>query len=221
MNPLIKTLQSFVESLNRLIDSMSLKTVETVKRGFYLTVFIFCIIGIVIGINLGKDSARIKSEPLAEFVNDTFRIDLNREKENGDFAEMLESEMMKESPINTFDKAEFPTQERLEPEYGKDPIEAQNRIPDPDIISRPYKNDIPADEDLERKITGSEPSVKALEKTMNDENKNDIILNRSMEPEKKKGGMVKDEDKSTIRTLEKDKVTKPEIINRDTEIINQ
>ena len=42
-----------------------------------------------------------------------------------------------------------------------------------------------------------------------------------VETEKKKSDNIKDGDKSTIKILEKDKVTKPEIINRNPEIINQ
>ncbi len=170
---------------------------------------------------MGRNSAKIKSAPLAEFVNDTFRIDLNRERDSGDFSEMLEKEIVNESTINNFNKADFPVRERLEPQYGKDPIESQNRIAEPDIISHPYKTETPVDEDLNRTITETDPAVRALEKKLTDENKNDIILNRSIESEKKENSDIRYQEKSPVRILERDKTVKPEVYNKDSGIINQ
>lgn len=221
MNPIVKFLTSAIISINKLIDSLSLQTVQTIRRGFFFAVFVFCIIGVIVGINMGKNSAKIPSTPLAEFVNDTFRIDLNREKESGDFSEMLENEVVKESTINNFDKAEFPVRERMELQYGKEPIESQNKIPEPDILSHPYKTETPVDEDLNRTITGEDPAVRALEKKLTDEGKNDIILNRSIEPEKGGNPEMKSQEKSPVRILEKNKTVKPEVFNKDSGIINQ
>ena len=83
MNPVLNALTKIIITINRLIDSMSLKTIETVKRGFYFFIFLLCLVGIYVGYNMGIKSARIKSDPLAEFVNDTFKIDMNREKASG------------------------------------------------------------------------------------------------------------------------------------------
>jgi len=221
MNPIVKFLTSAIIAINKLIDSLSLQTIQTIKRAFFFVIFIFCIIGIIIGINMGKNSARIKSAPLAEYVNDTFRIDLNREKEAGDFSEMLENKVIKESTINNFDKAEFPVRDKLEPQYQKDPIESQNKISEPDLRTQPYRNETPVDEDLNRTITETDPAVRALEKKLTDEGKNDIILNRSIEPDKKKETDIRSVDKSPVRILEKDKTVKPEVFNKDSGVINQ
>lgn len=221
MNPIIKALSSFIISLNRLIDSLSLQMIQTIKRGFFFAIFIFCIIGLIAGFNMGKNSAKIKSAPLAEFVNDTFRIDLNKEKDSGDFSEMLENEIVNESTINNFNKAEFPVREQLEPQYSKDPIDSQNRISEPDILTKPYKTETPLDEDLNRQITETEPAVKALEKNLTDGNKNDIILNHSIETQKEKKSDIQEIDKSPVRILEKDKTVKPEVFNKESGIINQ
>lgn len=221
MNPIVKFLTSAIIAINKLIDSLSLQTIQTIKRGFFFAIFIFCIIGIIIGMNMGKNSARIKSAPLAEYVNDTFRIDINREKESGDFSEMLENEVIKESTINNFDKAEFPVRDKLDPQYQKDPIESQNKISEPDIRTHPYRNEIPVDEDLNRTITKTDPAVRALEKKLTDEGKNDIILNKSIETDKSKETDIRSVDKSPVRILEKNKTVKPEVFNKDSGIINQ
>jgi hypothetical protein len=221
MNPIVKFLTSAIIAINKLIDTLSLQTIQTIKRGFFFAVFIFCIIGIIIGINIGKNAAKIKSAPLAEFVNDTFRIDLNREKDTGDFSEMLENEVIKESTINNFNKAEFPVQDKLEPQYDKEPIDARDKISAPDIRTHPYKTESPIDEDLNRTITEITPEVRALEKNLTDEGKNDIIINRNIEPEKNTKTDIRSQDKSPVRILEKDKTNKPEVFNKDSGIINQ
>ncbi len=221
MNPLIRILSSLIISINKLIDSMSLQTIQTIKRGFFFTIFIFCIIGIIIGINMGKHSAKIKSAPLAEYVNDTFRIDLNKEKDAGDFSEMLENEVINDSTINNFNKAEFPVRDSLDIQYSKEPLEIQNKVPMPDLISKPSKSETPIDEDLNRTITENETTVRALEKNLTDDNKKDIIINQSIEPEKNKIPGPNNMEKTPVRILEKNKIIKPEIINKDSGVINQ
>lgn len=221
MNPIVNFLTSAIIAINKLIDSLSLQTIQTIKRVFFFTIFILCIIAIIIGINMGKNAAKIKSAPLAEFVNDTFRIDINREKEAGDFSEMLENEIIKESTINNFNKAEFPVQDKIEPQYDKDPIESQNKISDPDIRTQPYKKEIPLDEDLNRTITETTPSVRALEKNLSDEGKNDIIINKRIENQKTDKSDIRTDDKKPVRILEKDKTIKPEVLNKDSGILNQ
>jgi len=221
MNPIVQFLTSAIIAINKLIDSLSLQTIQTIKRGFFFAIFIFCIIGIIIGINMGKKSAKIKSEPLAEFVNDTFRIDLNREKDAGDFSEMLENEIIKETTINNFNKADFPVRESLEPQYDKNPIESPNKINLPDIKTQPYKTESPIDEDLNRTITETTPDVRALEKNLTDSDNNDIILKRSIEPDKNINADIRNQDKSPVRILEKDKSVKPEILQNDSGIIDK
>lgn len=221
MNPIVNFLTSGIIAINKLIDSLSLQTIQTIKRGFFFAIFVFCIIGIIIGVNMGKKSAKIKSAPLAEFVNDTFRIDLNREKDSGDFSEMLENEVIRESTINNFDKAEFPVREKAEPQYDKNPIESQNKIAEPDIRTHPYKAETPVDEDLNRTITDPAPDVRALEKKLTDEGKDNIIIKRSIEPDKDIDNDIRTRDKSPVRILEKNKTVKPELLNKDSGVINQ
>ena len=221
MNPVVKFLTSAIIAINKLIDSLNLQTIQTIKRGFFFSIFIFCIIGIIIGINMGKKAAKIKSAPLAEFVNDTFKVDINREKDSGDFSEMLENEVIKESTINNFNKAEFPLQEKLEPHYNKDLIESQNKISDPDLRIHSNKTETPIDEDLDRINNETVPPIRQLEKNLTDEGNNDIILHNDPKINKDNKTDIRSQDKSPVRILEKNKTVNPEVFNKDSGIINQ
>ena len=72
MNPVFKIINNLIISINNIIDSMNLRTVQTIKRGFFLFIFLMCIAGLIIGYNMGTKAARIK------FVNDTFINDISR-----------------------------------------------------------------------------------------------------------------------------------------------
>jgi hypothetical protein len=217
MNPVLKILTSGIIAINRLIDSMSLKTVETVRRAFFFVIFLMCLIGLVIGYNMGTKSAKIKSDPLAEFVNDTFKIDINKERADGDFSSLLESEIINESTMNNFSKSEFPTRENLNPELSKGVIESENRIPEPDIMNKPFKPETPVDEEYSTNRLQNEQSVKILEKTF-PENKTENMIIRE-EEKKSSTSEKKSEDKNIIQILEKGKTVTPEPINKDTGII--
>ncbi len=219
MNPVLKILTTVIISINKLIDSMSMKTLETVKRGFFFFIFLMCMVGIYIGYSMGTKSARIKSDPLAEFVNDTFKIDINKERADGDFSDMLESEIVNESPMNNFNKTNFPTRENLNPELSKEVIESSNKIPEPDVMDKPFKPQTPIDEKFNADQTKNDQPIKVIDKTFNDNKTEKIIFNNEQNnnkaPEKTK------DDKNIIKILEKDKKTIPEPIKKDTGIINR
>lgn len=217
MNPVLKILTTAIISINKLIDSMSLRTIETVKRSFFFFIFIMCIVGIVIGYNMGTKSARIKSDPLAEFVNDTFKIDINKEKADGDFSDMLESEIVNESTMNNFTKSNFPTRENLNPELSKEAVESENKIPEPDVMNKPFKPETPVDEQFNTDKTQSEQTMKVLDKSYQ-VNKTDNIILKNDEPVKNQP-LQKTDDKNKIQMLEKNKQIVPEPINKDTGII--
>jgi hypothetical protein len=217
MNPVLKILTSAIISINRLIDSMSLKTVETVRRAFFFVIFLMCLIGLVIGYNMGIKSAKIKSDPLAEFVNDTFKIDINKEKADGDFSSLLESEIINESTMNNFSKSEFPTRENLNPELNKSVIESESRIPEPDIMNKPFKPETPIEEQYNTNRLQNEQSVKILEKSFTDNKIENVVISKD---EKKPAVPEKQSDnKNIIQILEKGKTVTPEPINKDTGII--
>jgi len=217
MNPVLKIVSSVLISINRAIDSMSLKTVESIRKGFFLFIFIMCVAGIIIGYNMGTKSARIKSDPLAEFVNDTFKIDINKEKANGNFSKMLESEIINESPMNNFNKSTFPTRENMNPEISKEIIESKNKIPEPELMDKPFKPETPIDEKNSTILNQSDQSVKVIDKTLKDNKTENVIIKNE---ETKTPEKIKD-DKNIIQILEKNKKVTPEPIKKDTGIINK
>ena len=166
---------------------------------------------------MGTKSAKIKSNPLAEFVNDTFKIDINKEKADGDFSDILESEIINESPMNNFTKSTFSSRESLNPELSKEAIELKNKIPEPDIIDKPFKPETPIDEKINSNQTQKDTSVKILEKSIDDGKAENIIFKN--EDNKNKSTEKTGDDKNIIKILEKDKLTKPEPIKKDTGII--
>jgi hypothetical protein len=215
MNPVQKILTSMLISINRMIDSLNLKTVESIKRGFFFFIFIMCLVGIFVGYNMGTKSAKIKSNPLAEYVNDTFKIDINKKRADGDFSDILESEIINETTMNNFNKSSFSTRENLNPELSKEVIESKNKIPEPDLIDKPFKPETPIDEKMN--LNKNDTSVKILDKTINDGKSENIIFKN--EDNKNKTPEASGNDKNIIKILEKNKPVKPEPIKKDTGII--
>jgi len=216
MNPVLNILTKVIVSINQAIDSMSLKTVESVKRGFFFFIFVLCIVGLFIGYNMGTKSAKIKSDPLAQFVNDTFKIDINKERADGDFSDMLESEIVNESPMNNFNKSSFPTRENLNPELRKEVIESENKIPEPDLIDKPFKPETPVNEQFNQNQPQYDQSVRVLDKTVKENRSESVIFK---DDDIKKIPPKTQDDKNIIKILEKDKKVIPEPIKKDTGII--
>jgi len=216
MNPVFNIITKIIISINGAIDSMPLKTVEAIRRGFYFLIFVLCIVGIFIGYNMGTKSAKIKSDPLAKFVNDTFKIDINKERANGDFSEMLESEIVNESPMNNFNKSAFPTRENLNPEIRKEAVESENKIPEPDLIDKPFKPETPVNEKFNQNQSKNDQPIKALDKTFKDNNTESVIIK---DEETKKAVPKTEDNKNIIKILEKNKKVTPEPIKKDTGII--
>ena len=121
---MINLIGKFISSVNYLINSVDRKTATNIKHTFYLLVFILLIVAVVSGYRLGKENAKIKSRPLLDITNDIFNIDIKKEKEDGDFTNMLESEIINETSQSDLRKEEFPTQDRLEPNLDKGIIDA-------------------------------------------------------------------------------------------------
>ena len=219
MNPVLKIITSVIIAINKAIDSMTLKTLESIKKGFFTLIFLLCIVGIVVGYKMGTKSAKIKSDPLAEFVNDTFKIDINKERADGDFSDMLESEIVNESPMNNFNKSNFPTRETMNPEISKEVIESSNKIPEPDLMDKPFKPETPVDEKNNSTQIQNNQDVQALDKSFNENKAGNIIFKNDESKIKKPEKTV--DDKNIIKILDKDKKVIPEPIKKDTGIINR
>jgi len=213
MNPVFKIINNLIIAINRLIDSMNLRTVQTVKRGFLFFTFLMCLVGIYIGYSMGTKSAKIKSPPLAEFVNDTFANDINRERDTGSFSGVLESEMVKESDTINSNKVDFFVRERLNTETDNNVIDSGKSVSEPYLGEKVYKPETPVDDD--KRFQGTDESkINVLDRTMDTGSSKDIIIQ-----DRKESGMPgtdRTEDKKTdIRMLEKDRTYKPETIQKD------
>lgn len=216
MNPVQKILTSAIMSINRLIDSINLQTVETIKRGFFFLIFLMSLSGIYAGYNMGTKAAKIKSDPLAEFVNDTFKIDINKERAKGNFSDVLESEIINESTMNNFTKSAFSVRESMNPEQTKEAIESRNKIPEPDISEKPFKPETPIDEKSNTLQKQDNTTIKILDKSHDDGKSDNIILkNNDTHKSSEKSG----NNDNIIKIIEKDKPAKPEPIKKDTGII--
>lgn len=166
MDFLVKILTNIIIQINRVIDSIDKKTVETIKRSFYGVVFLLVIIGIIIGYNNGMGAAKRHGDPLAKYTNMVFDVTIKRERDKSVFSSMLETELLGEISGSDFEKIGFPSNERLKSEFDDNIIE-------PD--TSPKKMSIPTDIDnrekiaeidrLENSILKSE--VKELEKRSN------------------------------------------------------
>ncbi len=121
-NPL-NILKNLIGIVNRLIDGLSLNTVRNIQQGFYFLMFILAIVAVIIGYNMGREAARIKSPPLAKNVNDAFEIDISREKSDGNFSSLLESQVLTESRYTRPAQKPYKMAPNLKPETDTGIIE--------------------------------------------------------------------------------------------------
>ncbi len=111
MNPIVSILQAIVRTLNRMIDSIDIRTQQSIKEGFFFLVFILSIGAIFLGYHLGKQSAKPAGKPYAEITNDVFDLDIKMKKEPGSFQSMLESALMEQRQQLTDNKLTYPTKD--------------------------------------------------------------------------------------------------------------
>jgi hypothetical protein len=214
MNPIFKIISSLIIGINRWIDSLSLQTVETIRRAFFFLMFIMFFVAIAIGYNMGKDSARIKSPPIAEFVNDSFKIKVSREK-GGDFSGMIESEILKESGINSLNRYEFPVRIDDTPEIGRSIIEPESILPEIDTRPDIIKNDKPYESDTMGADFSESRNVDPLERKVNENPGSEIIINNN--PDSK---FIDNSEKTRdVKPLSGTQGEMPEVIKDDSGII--
>ncbi len=202
MNPFVKIIDGAIRNLNSKINSIDLKTQDTIRRAFFLLIFIMSIIAIIVGYNMGKDAAKIKSPPVAQYVNDTFQIDISKEKKEADFSSLLESKIISESTVNNFKKYDFPMKEERNMNVRENKILEPQRVQEKsDII---HREQTPVEPETKPKV--EQPKVRPLRRTTPRESK--III--KSEP--------KSELKQQVRPLDKKSSPAPRIY-RNQEII--
>ena len=245
MNRIKKIFTSILATTNRLLDSLNYKTVEAIKRGFFFFVFLMCIVGIIIGYRIGSGKAKIQSSPLTDYVNDTFRLDTN--KNDGNFSEILQNEMLNEAPMNNFNKYDFPSREDFNPEFRKGIVESDNKIQSPDLMDKPFKPETPIADSPKFDLRQSSQTINPLDgpkvndvkiddfpkfdlkqsnQTINpvatpkvNDNISNPVFKDNQSPGKPE--ITNPDDKNIIRILDKDKNTIPQPLKNDTGIIDK
>jgi len=140
MSPIFDTISKIFDAFNNLLDGINPRIADAIKRGFFLFIFILMMIGAYFGYNMGHDAARIKSPPLIDLTNEVFDIDIGRQKTEGNFSEMLDSDLIHEGKKGEPDRVTYPAQQSIEPESDDGIIEA------PTTAKRKMTPSIAADE---------------------------------------------------------------------------
>ncbi|OHD68665.1 MAG: hypothetical protein A2W19_12660 [Spirochaetes bacterium RBG_16_49_21] len=178
--------------IDRLIGRMPYRAQESVKGMFYLFVFMLTVGGAVYGVIRGRDAAVIKSAPIIEHTNDTFELDIKRERNEGNFSSMLDSDMINEEKKSGLGKMEFPMRAHMEPEADKGIIEpdTQKKVkPSADIMTR---EPIFEDENRSKPVVSS--NVDPVEKRSKALDDNETIVGaeqKQLRPVREKGRDVR------------------------------
>lgn len=123
MNPLINIFSGIITSVNRLLNGIDRRTADSIRQGFFLLVGILVILAVVIGYQMGKKAARKGGNQIAEFTNSAFDVTRKKEREEGSFRSMLDSELIREMRESSAEKVRFPSNTALEPEFKTGLIE--------------------------------------------------------------------------------------------------
>lgn len=139
--------------IDRIFNMISPQVQDTIRSVFFLLIFGLCVGGAVYGVSQGRDSAKIKSAPIIGFTNDAFDLDIKRERRDGNFHGMLDSEAMNEMKYTDVNKARLPSRAELEPEVDRGIIE-----PETHRASRP-SSDVQVQEPIFEGDTGMRPRI--------------------------------------------------------------
>jgi len=166
MNPVFKAINTIMEGLLGAVGGMSKKTVESIRAGFIFFIFVLAILGGFLGYRSGMQNAKIKSSPLFDVTNDTFNIEVRRERKEGVFSSTLDSAVINEVKNIDPAKLNYPAQDDMLPEYDNAMVEPGRTMkfrPSPDT----YRSESPHDADYRGEAKRLGPSsVNPLDKTL-------------------------------------------------------
>ena len=204
-------INKIIGPINKIINGFDPKLQGTIKNSFILVIIVLMVVGGFIGYRKGKGAAVVKSEPLAETTNEVFKLDIAREKNEGAFSSMLDSELINESKNIEIKKIEFPSRENLKPDMGDGIIESKT---DRKMkASSDMEMDDPLIEGNYRPVNKKESDVRSLKRKVDttrgnkgriyrSENTGDEPL-RNLRPvvDEKEDAKMKSNDKAPIRRL--------------------
>ena len=122
-------INKFFIPINKIINSIDKKTVNSIKRGYLFLIFILCILAAIIGFGSGKDSAKIPSEPLVNTNKDLFEYEVMRKRKHFLSVDILETDRISEIKSSKLTKKAYLTREKM-------PIYTEKAIIDPPINSK-------------------------------------------------------------------------------------
>lgn len=175
MNVTTKLLKKFLASFDDAVEKMPRQTTIMIRQLFFTVIFVASLIALFTGISMGRKAADKGGVRLVETTNDSFEIQVSRERQSIGF-----SEMMDDSNISEYDKSqpeketyeagsshqmqnEFPILENGGPEKN------QVSAPEPIISTRPLENDRGdiADDEFASPARPIEPSSAGTPRTDN------------------------------------------------------
>ncbi len=227
MNPIFKILDTVFGSIGDVLSNISPGVQRTIRSAFFTLIFIIAMVGIYIGYTKGKNAASIKSDPLAKFTNQVFDIDIKRERDDGKFGDMLETESINEMKISDPKKNKYATKDRFDPDFDAGIVEGGR---DKKIWARPEMEDKNMIFDGSTDKLKKEEPVRDITKKGNPfDNNNEEIMDRTQSkitPDNPsaiesniktdaESGSVKKEKRKLIRSRE----SGPKLINRESDLI--
>jgi hypothetical protein len=227
MNPVFKILDQVFGSVGGLLNNISPSVQRSIRSGFFFLIGVLAIVGIVVGYNRGKSAATIKSDPLAKFTNQVFDLDIKKEREDGKFGDMLDTEAINELKTSDPNKIKYPSKDRFDPDFDAGIVEAgrdRKKWAQPEMENRNMIFDDNPDkskkDETVRGITkrgspfdqnNDEIMDKTQSKIMPD---NPSALESNIKTDSETGGIKKEK-----RKLLRNRDSGPKLINRESDLI--
>ena len=125
MNPFTNTIYKIVMSLNRMIEKMDKRTIESIKQGTKMLAFFIVIGCVILGIHMGKKAAKTGGIQLVKGTNDIFEIDVKRSADRPWTASMVESDKISENTAPGLTRYLFPSSGEAEPQVRDGIVEPE------------------------------------------------------------------------------------------------
>lgn len=128
MNGIFAIINKLVSAVDGLINSISPSLAATIKNTYFFIIFLLAVAAVVIGINMGKGSAKVGGAPIVDSTNDAFKYTVKKEKTEGSFQELIDRDLISEPGIFEHSKKEYRAKEILEPQGDAGTIEPERHV---------------------------------------------------------------------------------------------